>query len=79
MPEADVRDHRRILPGHGIVDLGTFRDALDVVGYNRFVRPEIRGYMTDADEASAARAGLNAVCGALDVAGQFGVDLLPGT
>jgi sugar phosphate isomerase/epimerase len=61
MPEADVRDHQRVLPGQGIIDLNSFRDALDTAGYARFISPEIRGYRSHAGDVTAARAALDAV------------------
>lgn len=61
MPEADVRDDQRVLPGEGIIDLNSFRDALHTAGYTRFISPEIRGYRTHTGALNAARAALTAV------------------
>lgn len=61
IPADAVRDDRRLLPGEGIVDFRGFAEALDTVGYSRFVSPEIRGYDCPADSVACARTAFEAV------------------
>lgn len=59
-PEA-VRDDLRLLPGAGVVDFTSFFGALQAIGYNGFLSPEVRGYSCTAQPFDCARAALQAV------------------
>lgn len=62
LPPEEIRDESRLLPGQGVINHATFLEALDVVGYNGFISPEVRGYACDANPVDCARSVLVAVC-----------------
>jgi sugar phosphate isomerase/epimerase len=68
IPAEAVRDEERVLPGAGIVDFAAFTRALDVIGYARFISPEVRGYGCGQQAVSCAREGLRTTQIALGVA-----------
>jgi sugar phosphate isomerase/epimerase len=65
IPENLVRDHQRLLPGHGIIDHRAFGEALRKIDYSRFISPEVRGYRCQSSSATCASAALTAVQSAL--------------
>ncbi len=59
MPAEQVRDNQRLMPGEGVIDLVTFFQALQKIGYQDAVSPEPLGRIPqDMSAEDGARLGL---------------------
>ena len=71
MPAADVRDDMRWLPGEGVIDLVGFFQALQAIGYQGGVSPEVIGprIPNDMSPEESARIALEATTAVMKKAG----------
>ncbi len=71
LPPEQIRDNERLLPGEGIIDLKAFLQALNKIGYNDAISPEVFGRgLKEMPMEEGARLGLAASLPLLDIISQ---------
>ncbi len=69
-PAEDVRDNQRLMPGEGVIDLVTFFQSLQRIGYEDAVSPEPLGRLPqDMTAEDGARLGLETTLAVMKKAG----------
>jgi len=69
-PAEDVRDNQRLMPGEGVIDLVTFFQSLQRIGYDGGVSPEPLGRVPqDMTAEDGARLGLDTTLAVMKKAG----------
>ena len=69
-PAEDVRDNQRLMPGEGVIDLVTFFQSLQRIGYDGGVSPEPLGRVPQGMTAEdGARLGLDTTLAVMKKAG----------
>ena len=72
-PAEDVRDNQRLMPGEGVIDLVTFFQSLQRIGYEDAVSPEPIGRVPqDMTAEDGARLGLETTLAVMKKAGLTG-------
>ena len=69
-PAEEVRDNQRLMPGEGVIDLVTFFQSLQRIGYEDGVSPEPLGRLPqDTTAEEGARLGLETTLAVMKKAG----------
>jgi sugar phosphate isomerase/epimerase len=69
-PADEVRDNQRLMPGEGVIDLVTFFQSLQRIGYEDGVSPEPLGRLPqDMTAENGARLGLDTTLAVMKKAG----------
>ncbi len=69
-PPEEVRDNQRLMPGEGVIDLVTFFQALNKIGYTDAISPEPIGRVpADMTPEQGARLGLESTVNVMKKAG----------
>ncbi len=70
MPPEQVQDSQRLMPGEGVIDLVGFFQALQKIGYEDGLSPEVLGRVPkDMPVEEGARLGLETTLGVMREAG----------
>jgi sugar phosphate isomerase/epimerase len=70
LPPEEVRDNARLLPGEGVIDMVGFFQALQKIGYEDGISPEVLGRIPkDTPPEEGARLGLESTLAVLKKAG----------